>query len=72
MVAHVATVAFNGVETTEVDVQVQIAPGLPAFTIVGLPDKAVAESRESGRRCTRSGCPCRRRRSSSISPPPIS
>lgn len=46
MVAHVRTVAFEGVETTEVDVQVQIAPGLPAFTIVGLPDKAVAESRE--------------------------
>ena len=46
MVAHVTTVAFEGVETTEVDVQVQIAPGLPTFTIVGLPDKAVAESRE--------------------------
>ncbi len=46
MVAHVRTVAFEGVETTEVDVQVQIAPGLPAFTIVGLPDKAVGESRE--------------------------
>jgi len=46
MVAHVRTVAFEGVETTPVDVQVQIAPGLPAFTIVGLPDKAVAESRE--------------------------
>jgi magnesium chelatase family protein len=46
MVAHVKTVAFEGVETTEIDVQVQIAPGLPAFMIVGLPDKAVAESRE--------------------------
>jgi predicted ATPase with chaperone activity len=46
MVAHVKTVAFEGVETTDVDVQVQIAPGLPAFTVVGLPDKAVAESRE--------------------------
>lgn len=46
MVAHVKTVAFEGVETTEIDVQVQIAPGLPAFTVVGLPDKAVAESRE--------------------------
>src|ERR1700722_20069800 len=46
MVAHVRTVAFEGVETTEVDVQVQIAPGLPAFTVVGLPDKAVGESRE--------------------------
>ncbi len=46
MVAHVRTVAFHGVEAVEVDVQVQVAPGLPAFTIVGLPDKAVAESRE--------------------------
>jgi magnesium chelatase family protein len=46
MVARIKTVAFEGVETTEVDVQVQIAPGLPAFTVVGLPDKAVAESRE--------------------------
>ncbi len=46
MVAHVKTVAFEGVKTTAVDVQVQIAPGLPGFTIVGLPDKAVGESRE--------------------------
>lgn len=46
MVAHVKTVGFEGVETTGIDVQVQIAPGLPAFTVVGLPDKAVAESRE--------------------------
>jgi len=46
MVARVATVAFVGIEARRVDVQVQIAPGLPAFAIVGLPDKAVAESRE--------------------------
>lgn len=46
MVAHVKTVAFEGIDVTPVDVQVQIAPGLPAFTVVGLPDKAVAESRE--------------------------
>lgn len=46
MVAHVKTVAFEGIEVTPVDVQVQIGPGLPAFTVVGLPDKAVAESRE--------------------------
>ena len=43
---HVTTVAFQGIEAVLVDVQVQVAPGLPAFTIVGLPDKAVAESRE--------------------------
>ena len=46
VVARVSTVAFQGIEVLDVDVQVQMSPGLPAFTIVGLPDKAVAESRE--------------------------
>ncbi|MEM6781581.1 MAG: YifB family Mg chelatase-like AAA ATPase [Pseudomonadota bacterium] len=46
MVATVRTIAFQGVEVCPVDVQVQIASGMPAFTIVGLPDKAVAESKE--------------------------
>ncbi|SNY90461.1 magnesium chelatase family protein [Cohaesibacter sp. ES.047] len=46
MVAHVRTVSFQGIAAVPVDVQVQVAPGLPAFTLVGLPDKAVAESRE--------------------------
>ncbi len=46
MVARVNTVAFAGVEVVKVDVQVQMASGLPAFSIVGLPDKAVAESRD--------------------------
>ena len=46
MVAHVATVAFLGLEARSVEVQVQIASGLPKFLIVGLPDKAVGESRE--------------------------
>jgi len=46
MVAHISTVAFIGVDARHVDVQVQMASGLPAFTVVGLPDKAVAESRE--------------------------
>ena len=46
MVAHVATVAFLGLEARAVDVQVQIASGLPKFLVVGLPDKAVGESRE--------------------------
>ncbi len=44
--ARVHTVAFIGVEARHVDVQVHVANGLPAFTVVGLPDKAVAESRE--------------------------
>src|SRR5262249_19174837 len=46
MVARVNTVAFQGIEVRAIDVQVQISSGLPAFTIVGLPDKAVAESKE--------------------------
>ncbi|HEX8669160.1 MAG TPA: YifB family Mg chelatase-like AAA ATPase [Allosphingosinicella sp.] len=46
MVAHVATVAFLGLEARAVEVQVQISSGLPKFLVVGLPDKAVAESRE--------------------------
>ena len=46
MVAHIETVTFQGIEALPVDVQVHIGAGLPAFTIVGLPDKAVAESRE--------------------------
>ena len=49
MVAHIGTVAFLGIEARLVDVQVHVASGLPSFTIVGLPDKAVAESRESVR-----------------------
>ncbi len=46
MVAHINTVSFQGVEVKAVDVQVQLSNGLPAFNIVGLPDKAVAESKE--------------------------
>jgi len=46
MVQHVATVAFVGVEARPVDVQVQVAPGLPAFNLVGLADKAVSEARD--------------------------
>ncbi len=46
MVTRVKTVAFQGVEVVDVDVQVHMGSGLPAFTVVGLPDKAVAESRE--------------------------
>ena len=47
MVARVVTVAFDGVEARRVDVEVQQVANPPgAFAIVGLPDKAVAESRE--------------------------
>lgn len=46
MVARVSTVAFQGIEGVPVEVQVMIAPGKVLMHIVGLPDKAVAESRE--------------------------
>ncbi|WP_374531984.1 YifB family Mg chelatase-like AAA ATPase [Novosphingobium sp.] len=46
MVALVQTVAYLGLEARSVEVQCQIAPGLPRFNLVGLPDKAVNESRE--------------------------
>ncbi len=46
MVARAHTVAFEGVEARPVEVQCAISPGLPGFTIVGLPDKAVSEARE--------------------------
>lgn len=46
MLAHVNTIAFNGLNTLDVDLQLQISSGLPAFNIVGLPDKTVAESKE--------------------------
>jgi magnesium chelatase family protein len=46
MVASVSTVAYLGLEARAVEVQVQLIPGLPAFNVVGLADKAVAESRE--------------------------
>jgi magnesium chelatase family protein len=46
MVAHAYTVAFEGVEARTVQVQCAVTPGLPAFAIVGLPDKAVSEARD--------------------------
>src|SRR3546814_2086959 len=46
MVAGGRTVACQGIEVRPVDVQVQLANGLPAFSVVGLADKAVGESRE--------------------------
>jgi len=47
MAARVVTVAFEGVEARRVDVEVQLLPAVqPRFAVVGLADKAVAESRE--------------------------
>ena len=44
--ARTRSFAFSGIEAVPVEVQVQISGGLPAFLIVGLPDKAVGEARE--------------------------
>ena len=46
MTAQTYTVAFEGVEAKLVQVQCAVSPGLPAFAIAGLPDKAVSEARE--------------------------
>ncbi len=46
MVARAYTVAFEGVQARLIEVQCAISPGLPSFSIVGLPDKAVSEARE--------------------------
>ena len=46
MVARAFTVAFEGVEARLVEVQCAVSPGMPAFNLVGLPDKAVTEAKE--------------------------
>jgi len=46
MVARTYSVAFEGVEARLVEVQCAVATGLPAFAVVGLPDKAVSEARD--------------------------
>ena len=46
LVAIISTTAYLGLEARSVEVQCQIAAGMSRFTVVGLPDKAVAESRE--------------------------
>ena len=46
MVARAYTVAFEGIEARRVEVQCAFSPGMPSFSIVGLPDKAVSEARE--------------------------
>ncbi|WP_159994943.1 YifB family Mg chelatase-like AAA ATPase [Roseomonas sp. 18066] len=45
-VIRLSSFGFSGIEALPVEVQVQIGPGLPSLSLVGLPDKAVAESRE--------------------------
>ena len=72
-VARLRTVAFSGIDVKDVDVQVQISAGLPSFTVVGLPDKAVAELRERVRSALGAmGSACRPSGSRSTSRPPTS
>ena len=46
MVARAYTVAFQGIEAKQVEVQCAVTPGMPTFSLVGLPDKAVSEARD--------------------------
>ena len=46
MLAFTRSVGLVGINAFQVDVEVDITRGLPTFTIVGLPDNAVKESRE--------------------------
>jgi len=57
MLAKVISCAVVGLEGTTIEVEVDISPGLPSFTIVGLPDAAVQEAKERVRAAIRnSGC----------------
>ena len=57
MLAKVNTCAIIGLDGTIVEVEADISPGLPSFSVVGLPDAAVQEARERVRAAVRnSGC----------------
>ena len=46
MICSLKTAAFDGIEAKRVEVQVSLGAGMPGFVIVGLPDKAINESKE--------------------------
>ncbi|MCC8417126.1 MAG: hypothetical protein LN588_01030 [Rickettsia endosymbiont of Bryobia graminum] len=46
MVVHLHSLTFRGIDIIDIDVQVQVSPGIPNFIIVGLADKTIAESKE--------------------------
>lgn len=46
MIVHLGSLTFSGIDIIDVDVQVQISLGIPNFTIVGLADKTIGESKE--------------------------
>lgn len=57
MLAKVASCAVVGLDGVRIEVEVDISPGLPSLTIVGLPDTAVQEARERVRAAIKnSGC----------------
>ena len=57
MLASLATFALEGVRSQEVTVEVDVRRGLPTFTLVGLPDRAVGVARASA--CRASELPAR-------------
>jgi magnesium chelatase family protein len=57
-IARTSCVALQGLDGALVDVEADIASGLPSFTIIGLPDAALAEARDRVRAAAaNSGCP---------------
>jgi magnesium chelatase family protein len=46
MITRAFSVCFAGIEPQLVEIECAISPGLPAFSIIGLPDKAVSEARD--------------------------
>ena len=46
MITHAFSVCFEGIEPQLVEIECAISPGLPAFSVIGLPDKAVSEARD--------------------------
>jgi Predicted ATPase with chaperone activity len=53
MLIRILSASLQGIEAYQVEVEVDISPGLPAFIIVGLPDAAVRESKERVRTALR-------------------
>lgn len=46
MPAHIKSAGLLGIDAIQVDVEVEVLPGIPSFTLVGLGDTAVKESKE--------------------------
>jgi hypothetical protein len=72
MVQRVSTVAFEGIEARAVDVQVQVAFGLPAFNMAFPTRQSARPGSACGQHSSHPGSPCRRAGSRSISRPPTS